>query len=106
MYTYNLWKQNLNTISKTNSINKRPKWALYRASIWRRLIPKTVQSVKNVVLESDQKQHFFPHAIRLFLWNQYSDDSLIRTRLFPLEISGLTSFPDCWITQVRTLANL
>ena len=36
----------------------------------------------------------------------YSDDSLIRTRLFPLEISGLTSFPDYWISQVRTLANL
>ena len=25
---------------------------------------------------------------------EYSDDSLIRTRLFPPEISGLTSFPD------------
>ena len=24
----------------------------------------------------------------------YSDDSLIRTRLFPADISGLTSFPD------------
>ena len=36
----------------------------------------------------------------------YSDDSLIRTRLFPLEISGLTSFPDYWISQVLTLANL
>ena len=24
----------------------------------------------------------------------YSDDSLIRTHLFPPEISGLTSFPD------------
>ena len=38
--------------------------------------------------------------------DDYSDDSLIRTRLFPLEISGLTSFPDYWISQVRTLANL
>ena len=32
----------------------------------------------------------------IFLW-KYSDDSLIRTRLFPVDISGLTSFPDYWI---------
>ena len=24
----------------------------------------------------------------------YSDDSLIRTRLFPVDMSGVTSFPD------------
>ena len=27
----------------------------------------------------------------------YSDDSLYRTRLFPADTSGLTSFPDYWI---------
>ena len=37
--------------------------------------------------------------------SKYSDDSLIRTRLFPPKISGLTSFPDYRIAQVRTLAN-
>ena len=31
----------------------------------------------------------------------YSDDSLIRTRLFPVDISGLTSFPDYWIAHAR-----
>ena len=41
----------------------------------------------------------------IFAGYVYSDDSLIRTRLFPPEISGLTSFPDYWIAQVRTLAN-
>ena len=29
----------------------------------------------------------------------YSDDSLIRTRLFPADISGLKSFPDYWIAH-------
>ena len=28
------------------------------------------------------------------LRDEYSDDSLIRTRLFPVDISGFTSFPD------------
>ena len=27
----------------------------------------------------------------------YSDDSFIRTRLFPIDITGLTSFPDYWM---------
>ena len=30
----------------------------------------------------------------------YSDDSLIRTRLFPVNISGLTSFLDYWIAHL------
>ena len=29
----------------------------------------------------------------------YSDDSLNQTRLFPADISGLTSFPDYWIAH-------
>ena len=29
----------------------------------------------------------------------YSDDLFIRTRLFPVDISGLTSFPDYWIAH-------
>ena len=29
----------------------------------------------------------------------YSDNSYIRTRLFPVDISGLTSFPDYWIAH-------
>ena len=29
----------------------------------------------------------------------YSDDSLNLTRLFPADISGLTSFPDYWIAH-------
>ena len=29
----------------------------------------------------------------------YSDDLFIPTRLFPADISGLTSFPDYWIAH-------
>ena len=29
----------------------------------------------------------------------YSDDSFIRTRLSPVDISGLTSLPDYWIAH-------
>ena len=29
----------------------------------------------------------------------YSDDSFIRTHLFPVDISGLMSVPDYWITH-------
>ena len=29
----------------------------------------------------------------------YSDDSFIRTRLFPSDTSGLMSFPDYWISH-------
>ena len=57
--------------------------------------------------------HFSHTCFDILSWNfahdfvlMYSDDLLIQTRLFPLEISGLTSFPDYWISQVRTLANL
>ena len=34
------------------------------------------------------------HSISI--WKYYSDDLLIRTHLFPVDISGLTSFPDYW----------
>ena len=34
------------------------------------------------------------HKIGEILQKKYGDDSLIRTRLFPGDISGLTSVPD------------
>ena len=32
-----------------------------------------------------------------FVTNEYSDDLFIRACLSPVDISGLTSFPDYWI---------
>ena len=37
--------------------------------------------------------HFRPHS------THFSDDSFIQTRLFPVDISGLKSFPDYWIAN-------
>ena len=43
-----------------------------------------------------------PYNINSVIKNElkkYSDDLFIGTRLFPVDLSGLTSFPDYWIAH-------
>ena len=60
---------------------------VYSKSFWC-LLPK----------RRNKTQEFFQNSL-IYSFCMYNDDSFIRTHLFPLDISGLTSLPDYWIAH-------